>query len=512
MSSVDYSVVMTSEVATALKGHLLQHIRKGRQQEDLCFALWKPSTGKTRTTAVLTEVILPVANERRLHGGASFLPNYLNRVAEAAMSRNAGIALLHSHFTPGWQGMSGEDVDTECSTAPSILGETGLPLVGLTMGTDGALSARFWMRVGRREYERRWCGSVRVIGDDFDVTFMDELAPKPRFKEELKRTYSAWGEQKQHTLARLHCGVVGVGSVGAIVAESLARMGVETISLIDFDKVKKHNLDRLLHASVDDIGRFKVELAEEHLSKHATADDVDVRPKETPVTGESGLRAALDCDVLFSCVDRPWPRQVLNMVAFAHHIPVVDGGVHVRVKPDGSMRGAEWGAHVAMPGRACLECLGQFDPANVTLERQGLLDDPTYIERLPEDHVLRRNENVFGFALSASGMMICQFLSMVVQPVGIGNPGVQTYHFATGMMDSDLSSACTAECLYCECMGTGDRFPFPVVAPDEKGVEPSTRRVPWWGQWRRWVTKRLSLGGRVGSDPGRGSGGIWRGG
>ena len=134
--------------------------------------------------------------------------------------------------------MSGEDVDTERSTAPSILGETGLPLVGLTMGTDGALSGRFWTRVGRRKYERRWCGSVRVVGDEFDVTFMDELAPKPRFKEALKRTYSAWGEEKQHTLARLHCGVVGVGSVGAIVAESLARMGVETISLIDFDTVK----------------------------------------------------------------------------------------------------------------------------------------------------------------------------------------------------------------------------------------------------------------------------------
>ena len=104
MSSVDFSVVMTSEVAAPLRRHLLQHIRKGQRQEDLCFALWKPSTGKTRTTAVLTEIVLPVANERRLHGGASFLPNYLDRVAEAAMSRNAGIALLHSHFTPGGRG------------------------------------------------------------------------------------------------------------------------------------------------------------------------------------------------------------------------------------------------------------------------------------------------------------------------------------------------------------------------------------------------------------------------
>ena len=473
MSSVDYSVVMASEMAAALGRHLLQHIRQGERQEDLCFALWKPSTGRTRTTAVLTEVILPIADERRLHGGASFRASYLDRVAEAAMSRNAGIALLHSHLTPGWQGMSQEDVCTEESTAPSILGETGLPLVGLTMGTDGALSARFWSRVGRRQYERRWCGSVRVVGDDFDVTFMEGLAPKPRFKEMLKRTYSAWGEDKQNILGRLHCGVVGLGSVGAIVAESLARMGVQTISLIDFDSVKEHNLDRLVHATVDDIGRFKVELAGEHLCKHATADEVDARVHRKSVTRESGLAAALDCDVLFSCVDRPWPRQVLNMLAFAHHIPVVDGGVHVRVKPDGTMRSAEWGAHVAVSGRACLECLGQFDPANVTLERQGLLDDPSYIEGLPRDHVLRRNENVFGFALGAAGMMVSQFLSMVVRPVGIGNPGTQTYHFATGMMDSDFKARCNPGCLYCEHVGAGDRFPFPTVDAEDSVVEAS---------------------------------------
>ena len=103
---------------------------------------------------------------------------------------------------------------------------------------------------------------------------------------------------------------------------------------------------------------------------------------------------------------------------------------------------------------------------------------------------------MFGFALSASGMMICQFLSLVVQPVGIGNPGVQTYHFATGMMDSDVSSGCTAECLYCEHMGTGDRFPFPVVEAEETRVEPSARGVPWWAKWGRWV-RELAIARRT---------------
>ena len=103
----------------------------------------------------------------------------------------------------------------------------------------------------------------------------------------------------------------------------------------------------------------------------------------------------------------------------------------------------------------------------MTLERQGFLDDPSYIEGLPSDHVLRRNENVFGFALGAAAMMVSQFLSMVVQPVGIGNPGTQTYHFTTGMMDNDFEARCNPGCLYLEYAGAGDRFPFPTFDAEE---------------------------------------------
>ena len=463
MSSVRYSVALRSEVARKLSDHLLQHIRQARRQEDMCFALWRPSVGMTRTTALLTDIIMPRNGDRVLHVGASVLPHYVERVIGAALQHGAGVAFLHSHFTPGWQGMSREDVATEHRLAPRIFAATKLPLVGLTMGTDGSLSARFWPRVGRRKYERKWCGTVRFVGDDFHVTFMEQLAPKPVFKEMLKRTYSAWGEEKQSLLARLHCGVVGTGSVGAIIAEGLVRMGVETVSLIDFDKVEEHNLDRLLHATTSDVGRLKVEVADEILLKHATADNIDIRPYPHAVTREDGLKAALDCDILFSCVDRPWPRQVLNMLAYAHQIPVVDGGVHIRITPSKRLRSADWRAHIALPGRPCLECLGQFDPAYVVMERQGLLDDPTYIEGLPADHFLRRNENVFAFAMNAAGLMVLQFLSLVVQPAGLSNAGAQLYHFVTGTLDNDSLDECKPSCLFKDHIGSGDHFPYPLV-------------------------------------------------
>lgn len=463
MSSVSCSVALTSEVAEQLRGHLLQHIVQGRRQEDMCFALWRPSTGSTRSTAVVTKIIMPGNGERELHGGASFLPGYVERAIGAALKHEAGIAFLHSHFTPGWQGMGPEDVAAERRLAPRVFAATGLPLVGLTMGTDGALSARFWPRVGRGQFAREWCGTVRVVGGDFGVTFMGQLAPTPVFKEALKRTYSAWGEEKQSLLSRLHCGVAGAGSIGALVAEALVRMGVETVSLIDFDKVKEHNLDRLLHATTADIGRLKVDVARDMLRQHATADNADIRAYSYSVTCEDGLKAALDCDVLFSCVDRPWPRQVLNMLAYAHEIPVIDGGVRVSVTRSKTLRSADWRAHVALPGRPCLECLGQFDPAHVGMERQGLLDDPSYIEGLPDDHFIHRNENVFAFAMNAAGLMVMQFLSLVVQPSGISDPGSQLYHFVAGTLDKDKLARCKPNCLFKDSIGSGDQFPFHLI-------------------------------------------------
>jgi molybdopterin-synthase adenylyltransferase len=478
-NAMNYSVAIAEELDEALLLHLIR--RDG--QEDLCFALWNPSQGENRTTALIHAALFPREGERRVHGNASFLPPYFERVVEEALRENCGIAFLHSHPGPGWQDMSEDDIQAESSIAAQVFAATELPLVGLTVGSDGTWSARFWERKLPNEFIRRWCENVRSVGLQLRVSFSDSLCPPPPEIEDQVRTVSAWGYLKQANLSRLRVGVVGTGSVGAIVAEALARTGISRITLIDFDIVKRHNLDRLLHSTRLDayLASSKVSVLARGIRRSATAPDFRVHEVVNSLSEPEGFKAALDCDVLFSCVDRPLGRSILNFVSFAHLIPVIDGGIRVEVDPNGDMKAADWKILASSPRRRCLECAGQYTPATVSLEREGFLDDPEYIRGLPENDPLKRNENVFAFSANVASFEVMQLLQMVVAPRGISDAGEQMYHFVPAIFDSPIFEMCKPTCPYPGLIATGDRSGITVTSPSlvAQAARDGLRNRPW---------------------------------
>ncbi len=477
MSRAQHSAAMTESVDASARKHLL----RADGQEDLCFGIWRPSTGQSRKTALIQKLILPKAAERTVHGNVSFEPAYFERALAEAASEGAGLALLHSHpMGRKWQGMSLDDIRAEEGHAAAAFGATQQPFLGLTVAGDGSWSARFWERIAPRQYRRFDCATVRVVGDALKVTYQDRLAPPPPATEMQVRTISAWGPEKQTDLVRLRVGVIGAGSVGAFIAEGLARTGFEDISLIDFDTIEQKNLDRLLYATRKDIGTVKVRALASRLQDSATAENFRAEVLECAVYEEEGFRAALDCDVLLSCVDRPWGRHVLNMIAYAHLIPVIDGGIAIRQNRSGELSSADWRAHSVGPEHRCMECLGQYDSAYVQAEREGRLDDPTYIQNLRKDHPLRMSENVFAFSMACASLQMLQLLNMTLSPLAQANSGEQLYHFVGSFMEPNETGKCSPECLFPTMIASGDHCSFVVTGERRAAGNSLSHRRNFW--------------------------------
>jgi hypothetical protein len=439
-----------------------------------------PSQGTERFSGLITKFIRPEADERQVHGNVTYNMEYFLRALDLALRERSGIAIMHSHpFGDAWQQMSPDDVKAEKIIAPTAFGGTELPLIGMTISGCKIWSARIWKRTGYRKYRRYDCENVRVVGSQLSVSYNPRLRPEPKFKTELTRTVSAWGPEMQAQLSRLRIGIVGLGGVGDIVAEVLARTGIKDLVLIDFDSVKKINLDRLIHARKKDAlkNRAKVEVTSKAIRKSATADGFSVKAFEYSIVEQEGFKHALDCDVLFCCVDRPWPRSVLNFIAYAHLIPVIDGGVKIDVNENNAtLKRAYWGAHIIGPNRKCMACLEQYNPGLVCAEREGLLDDPRYISGLENDNPLRHNENVICFNLSVASMEILQLLSMVIAPHGLSDIGAQIYNFVTGELNR-TNDSCHPNCLFPKYLGVGDRADVIVTSRHVKAEQARNART-----------------------------------
>ena len=434
MSRMNTSVAMT---ATTEKTLLSQLVRSDGQ-EDLCLATYRPSTGRTRFSALITAVIPPEPGDRYVHGNATVTGEYILRAAEIAQNNECGLVLIHSH--PGaekWQFMSGPDCDTESSYANLVREMTGLPLVGMTLATrNHTWSARHWNIGVGRQVDCTHSTNVRVIGDRLAVSWNDVLRPPPQPTRRQLRTVSAWGEQCQADLVRRRVLVVGAGSVGLDVVVRLAASGLCHITVMDFDVVQYHNLDRLIGAKPRDarLIRPKTFVAQREWASAVTAEKAQIEVSDLSICEPEGLRFALDHDLIFSCVDRPWPRAVLNALAYSDFIPVIDGGIGIDTFDDGRMRNATWRSHVIRPMRPCMSCNRQLDLGQVIPDRQGLLKDPKYIAGSGRSDI-PTNQNVAPLSVSVSASLLAQYVSFSVAPAGLGDPGPLRYALSSHFLE-----------------------------------------------------------------------------
>lgn len=172
-------------------------------------------------------------------------------------------------------------------------------------------------------------------------------------------------------LGRLTAVVIGVSGTGSIVAEQLARLGFGRVILIDFDKVERKNLNRILNARLSDAdkGRFKVDMFADAIVSYR-GPGVAV-PVVASVTAREAIEIGATGDVMFGCVDTLDARQIADLMGASFLTPLVDVGVVIPVRKsgDGVAIGDVCGrVDYVYPGGSTLLDRDVYSPARVRAE------------------------------------------------------------------------------------------------------------------------------------------------
>jgi hypothetical protein len=160
--------------------------------------------------------------------------------------------------------------------------------------------------------------------------------------------------------------VVGLGGVGSILVEGLARLGIGDLLLIDDDTVDETNPPRLIAAEPTDIGEPKTMLAIRNARRANPRIRLTVLSErvETP----TARQALHKVDWIFLAADSHSARFWVNAAANQYLIPANQIGVKIPVDKDGNIGQIHAVNRFLTPGSGCLWCNGLIDPTELAIE------------------------------------------------------------------------------------------------------------------------------------------------
>ena len=319
------------------------------------------------------------------HGYRQFAAPALARLGNRAAAERLALVTLHSH--PGARdrnALSRDDLRAHERVFPHLLDITTAPVVaGVALG-ESSVAGEIWWRDGHR----RPLDRIRVVGPTLEFVYPEPPHDAAALDDRFDRQVRLFGAVGQERLGALHVAVVGAGGGGSILIEQLAHLGVGTITAIDFDVVKQHNLSRIMGATEADSRRDtkKVEVARRLV--RAIDPGIDFRAVDGDIADERTARLLTDADYLLLATDTATARLVANAVSQTFLIPLIQIGAKVETRKDGGIEQIYTAVRPVLPRRGCLACAGLIDPIALQREvatpeeraNQNYLGDPAVID------------------------------------------------------------------------------------------------------------------------------------
>ncbi|MGA6925050.1 MAG: HesA/MoeB/ThiF family protein [Desulfosarcina sp.] len=119
--------------------------------------------------------------------------------------------------------------------------------------------------------------------------------------------------------------VVGLGGLGGLVTDTLARLGIGRLHLIDGDRFEAHNLNRQLMSSMATIGNPKTEAAAMNVRRINPG--IIVNTSDTYLTTENAETLVASCNLAVDCLDNIRSRFALETATKRTGIPMVSAAV-----------------------------------------------------------------------------------------------------------------------------------------------------------------------------------------
>lgn len=321
--------------------------------------LARRSAGSEDTDYLVAKILWPEAGEviARPESMLKFTSQYLRRAhLEARRLGLAGLITIHTHPKADTEvGFSSFDLSED----PKLIENLqelwpGTLLCTLVLGKNSQ-RGHLWMSPS----ERAPLGSLICVGDHLSyLSLAGSPPPTPAKPEEIfDRARALTGDGALARLSKMTIIVVGASGTGSLICELLARAGCRRIILVDDDKVKRVNLNRILYATKGDAKRkrYKAEVLAARINR------LGLGCKVIPVIGsildETVLAQISDGDLVYGCVDKDYPRMLLCQYAYRHLIPYIDVGAEIGGDDHGIVSTDARVSYVA-PGRPCLRCTG----------------------------------------------------------------------------------------------------------------------------------------------------------
>lgn len=350
-------------VPWGLGEHLRSLLHQEPFQERFLFAVARPlRTVSPNVHVSLLEQLLSVGEEDcdyATPGGLRLTLNASNRVNRWSVQiAQKGWIAVHLHSHPrGVDKFSATDDDAESA-------------LSLWLAQQGV--SQFWSLVwpiGGVPQARLWTNGVAVTGKIYlGLALMSPDAGDTALSLDRQK---AFGPGLQTAAERLRIGILGVGGIGMLALEQLARAGFRRFVLVDPDIIEVTNLNRLPGVAGRDLGKRKVNVGKRMIRLIATSlghtAEVSAYPRDI-YQSEAAQRALTVCDLILAVTDNELSRTMALQLALEAGREYLQAGTDITLGEDGAIVGLRAEVTGAEVGRYCPICLGRLSPAQAAIE------------------------------------------------------------------------------------------------------------------------------------------------